>query len=89
MAMKQKYDANLCGKKASVFPLESKKVSKKTAENLFIFHAFYLLFMVFRQFFDSDSKIGPKEIKQKMGGGYRNVHVDIGRWSIRCPQLST
>ena len=51
------------------------------------------LTIVYKNYFQTRFKLlkAWKDIRilRYMGGGSRNVHVDIGRWSMKCPCLST
>ena len=51
------------------------------------------LTIVHRNYFQTQFKLlkAWKDIRilRYMGGGSMNVHVDIGRWSMKCPCLST
>ena len=47
---------------------------------------------ILRTKFDYKAKYDRKALnsERKFGvGGFMNVHVDIGRWSMKCPYLST
>ena len=51
------------------------------------------LTIVHRNYFQTQFKLlkAWKDIRilRYMGGGSMNVHLDIGRWSMKCPCLST